>query len=343
MKLRFCLACFLLISCRGGIAQVNLIQNGSFEELISCPNLTANSSTIEFAVGWVNPISEDITSYNSPDLFNQCNSDPSLSIPSNWYGFQIPSNGNGYAGIFASVINDNRKEFIQNELTIELKSHCKYTVAFDFSYGSAGCYKSSDFYFVFTKNKIKILNNQLFYLGHYFNINPDSATIVSFPEIINADTINWFHIEKEFFTNETASYLTIGNIKDTTETHMEFGWPSSSGGINNFMLCMIDNITLFQLDSSYCTTSIENVKAIDEILLYPNPSNTSLTIQSSAIKPGNLLFLNDLSGRLIQKIALHESENFQLNTQHLANGTYWLSILSSDGKQQRERFIVMHE
>lgn len=87
----------------------------------------------------------------------------------------------------------------------------------------------------------------------------------------------------------------------------------------------------------------DGYNAFDEILLYPNPSNTILTIQSSAIKPGTLVFLNDLSGRLIQKIALHESENFQLNTQHLANGTYWLSIQGSDGKQHQERFIVMHE
>lgn len=48
-------------------AQVNYVQNGSFEELISCPNDDAFYSTIQFALGWENPISNQVQLPISPD------------------------------------------------------------------------------------------------------------------------------------------------------------------------------------------------------------------------------------------------------------------------------------
>lgn len=346
MKLRFCLAFFLLISCRIGIAQVNLVQNGSFEILTTCPNLSPSYSTIEFAEYWSSPVSQQVNEmYTSPDLFAQCSTEPYMGVPYSIYGFQYPNEGLNYAGIILGGQNSNVRDFIQNELSVTLKNSCKYNLSFNFSYSSTASFKTSNLFFIFSFDRIIIAENQSIITGNYFNYNNDSVTVVSFPEILSADSANWLHIEKEFYTNSEARFLTIGNINDSLDTFLEFGWLAPGGGSAPQPVCrgIIDDIKLFQLDSTYCTTSIENVKEFDEIILYPNPSNTSLTIQSSVIKPGALVFMNDLSGRLIQKITLHESENFQFNTQHLANGTYWLSIQGADGKQQQERIIVMHE
>ncbi len=352
MKLKFCLACFLLINCRGGIAQVNLIQNGSFEVLHECPYILPTSSgvrasSVQFAVGWRNPVWEGDTSrFCSPDLFQICAQMP-LSVPWSFQGYQQPDSGNGYAGIGLGGFTEQGfdREFIQTVLSKPVFTGKKYRLSFDFVFGEYNSYKCNYLGLGFSGDSINIPDSASYVNEHYFPNLLDSA-IVYFDELLQSDSTNWMHYSKEFIAKVVGNYLTIGNFKNHNETTYEFGWiRSNGGGESSDSYGLLDNISLVCLDSINCDSAvvINEIEKQSLIHIYPNPSNTSLTIQSSAIKPGALLFLNDLSGRLIQKIALHEFENFQLNTQHLANGTYWLSIQGSDGKQQQERFIVMHE
>ncbi|MEZ5172763.1 MAG: hypothetical protein R2850_04480 [Bacteroidia bacterium] len=110
---------YLIFFCDYANAQVNLIQNGSFEIIDSCPpiDFPANSS-VHYAQGWGDALSSNIDgSYSSPDLFNSCN-DGILGVPSNWFGYQYALDGEGYAGIFvdANILGFFDMKFIQNEL-----------------------------------------------------------------------------------------------------------------------------------------------------------------------------------------------------------------------------------
>lgn len=78
--------------------QVNLVPNGSFEELTHCPD---SRSQIELADPWYSP-----SKTGTPDLFSKCATDYNVSVPKHYsQNFQNPRTGNSYAGIFLIFIN----------------------------------------------------------------------------------------------------------------------------------------------------------------------------------------------------------------------------------------------
>ena len=83
------LACLFTIH---GYSQ-NLIPNGSFEDLTSCPT---GFWQIEYATPWFGTIYP----INPPSLFNQCATSTSqVGVPDNSGGNQFPIAGAGYAGV----------------------------------------------------------------------------------------------------------------------------------------------------------------------------------------------------------------------------------------------------
>jgi len=81
---------FILLMLPFHVLVQNLVPNGSFEILSSCPS---NGGQINLAVGW-NQGNE-----GSSDLYHACNTS-TLGAPNNSHGFQKPKESKGEFGLF---------------------------------------------------------------------------------------------------------------------------------------------------------------------------------------------------------------------------------------------------
>jgi len=330
-------------------AQVNLIQNGSFEQYDTCPIAGATISTINYALFWSDMRADGVSEfYNSPDLFNSCDTadfPATWSVPNNWYGFQEPYHGEGYAGIVINGYpNDNYdREFMQNELSASLKKGCKYKVSFQFSYGEKSSYQTDGLYFIFSKNKLTIPSNQAMINGTFFNYNPDSVNILRFHELIEADTLNWHYFEREFYSISQANYLTIGSISDSLNTNNQFGWFTPPYGLTaRGSRGYFDDIRLIQLDS----TCVEDVtggieeKERENVKVYPNPAAGQLNISNLKIKEEFQVLLLDATGRIIQNQQFSGIGTHTLNLSGLEKGIYFCRIMQGEEVVVVEKVVV---
>ncbi|MEI6853347.1 MAG: T9SS type A sorting domain-containing protein [Bacteroidota bacterium] len=208
----------LIFNINTAFSQINLVDNPSFEILISCP---AGTDQIGLAVGWNTPINGG---GGNPDLYNVCCSNPSVCgvpLQSLFNTFQFPHSGNGYAGLDAmhSTWPNNFREYIQRKLSFKLSNGHNYCVTF---YASLS--NQSNAY-------IKTLG-AFFDNGSISAPAPHGLAIVS-PQVYNNvqslnDTLNWMKIEGSFDATGNEEYITIGNFfSDSNSGVGIIGTPSS--------------------------------------------------------------------------------------------------------------------
>ncbi|MFM2048230.1 MAG: hypothetical protein RI955_778 [Bacteroidota bacterium] len=181
--------------------QTNLVPNGSFEILDTCPYA---ASQLYFAKPWYAPQN------NSTDIFSTCasirNSVPCFStLLCNSY-FQYPKSGNTFGGLY-TLNGGNYKEYMQIELLDSLKNGSCYFVVFyvnlvnssKFSSNGLGGYLSN-----------KPDTQMLFYNGTDPTILPYHPQILKKGNPIITDTLRWTPISGIYISNGTENYLTIG-------------------------------------------------------------------------------------------------------------------------------------
>src|ERR1043165_6825321 len=89
MKIITALLVFVMMVFIGGrMVGQNLVPNGSFEELTSCPQ---GYNGIDTCLGW-------FTESWSPDCLATCTSFSGILVPNNHFGIQSPFEGENYAG-----------------------------------------------------------------------------------------------------------------------------------------------------------------------------------------------------------------------------------------------------
>jgi len=207
----------LFININTAVTQVNLVQNSSFEVLLSCPDYFGQ---INLAHGWSAFINGG---GSSPDLYALCcNQPPYCGVPNQslFGGFQFPHSGNNYAGIFTagSLHPDIYREYIQTKLSQKLK------------FGEEYCVK-------FFCNLSNFSTAYITSLGAYLDDGSISTTSpyglpFASPQIYSLypinDTVNWMKIERSFLSTGIEEYLSIGNFfPDSLSGIGYFGSPST--------------------------------------------------------------------------------------------------------------------
>jgi hypothetical protein len=213
-------------------AQTNLISNGYFEIIDSCPPgiLVPNDSYLADAVGW------RIGSL-TPDLFNAC-SNSNNNVPHAALGYQKDCcNGNGFSGeyvFYKNSFGNDQREYIFTQLSNSLESEHKYI---------ASIYVSNSDYW----------NNALSTIGMLFT---DTATILpsgqgfiqANPQIVShnllSDTLNWMLIQDTFISVGNEIFMTIGNFN----TDATSGIVSMSGEAYYY----IDGVSLYDITNGSC-------------------------------------------------------------------------------------------
>jgi hypothetical protein len=218
------LAAPLLLSAAAAFAQ-ELVPNGSFEDVLQCPNGPSQLAGTAF---WFDPTG-NLT--GTPDFFHACGSG-THTAPANFLGFQEPAEGDGYAGIFlyeGSQVLANWREYVQVELLETMVQDRCYHVRVKANLSD----NSSR-----TTNALGLR----FYPEAVFLPNPfapGDEPHLELPAGTFLNTTDWTLLEGDYLAAGGERFLMIGNYRDNANTTVQ---QLSTNG--NFAYAFIDAISV---------------------------------------------------------------------------------------------------
>jgi hypothetical protein len=309
--------CLLITLAAQSKAQVNLVLNGSFEDITDCP---LSYEPIYTAIGWFTP------SDGSADLFNACAS--FNGVPDNPFGYQNAQHGIGYCGgiHYKDQGQYDTRENIAGTLIQPLKQNHYY------------CFKM---FVCLAENSNYFIGS----LGAFFS--PDSLYIDIFdplpyqPQIENnetnfiTDTTKWKLIEGGFVAEGGERYIYIGNFRNNAQTPALYPPIPPIQGSNRAYI-YFDNVQLYECDS--LVDIEENLN--NPISIYPNPASENVTITLPPNTNKAELLIYTTQGQLLNQTQLNGTQT--INTSTLANGLYLFVIQSNGDIIGREKVIIAH-
>jgi len=198
-----------ILFVRNCFCQINLVSNGGFENLSSCPTISKPFA----AINWYIPSSMKLSvSYHT------CSSVSCYSVPSNCWGglpsYQLAHSGNGYTGgtfFYNSV--ENWRVYVQSKLMDSLKKDKLYYAEFFVSLANPSKIACNNIQLLFTKTAIyqDTLNDPL-------SAILANAQIVSYGNPIITDTVGWVKVSGILKSKGGESYITVGNFKTNLQT-----------------------------------------------------------------------------------------------------------------------------
>ena len=198
LLLTFCSSIF------SSAAQVlNLVPNPNYEIYSTCPSAIGE---LQKATGWANVTGHQGT----PDYFNVCTSNSIIDIPTNAFGFQNPSSGNGYIGLnMYYEAEPNFREYIQTRLTIPLVAGETYTISFKASLADKSKYSAPCFQFYFSNTPVSA------FIG-WFPITTVTPQVSSTTQITSKTA--WTSVSINYTAMGGEEYLTMGNFRNDAST-----------------------------------------------------------------------------------------------------------------------------
>lgn len=291
-------------------SQVNLVYNGSFEIVASCPS---SIGQINRATGWYGL---NIT----PDYFNKCTAFQICSVPDNLLGFQPPyvSTDNAYSGIVLIPSNDSEHEVIATNLTNALVVGTTYHISFLVSPSyiitnppgnNIVCYCNKIGVKFFTQ-PIPEGNNLPQLIDNFAQVSSDTML---------TDTTRWYNFNESFIADSAYTFLSIGFFY--TLGNMTCQCLNTLGFKAYYY---IDNVCVSS-DSSICLVNTDDEPLDDEeIQIFIDDEQHQISIHMK--NPGNAFVeAFDAIGQLIMKRQLTSKDNY-LSYENWASGVYLLRI-----------------
>lgn len=211
------LCCGIMLHANILYAQINLIQNPSFENIWRCPDY---DDEIEFAYFW-SPIDTIPTPPDSfgninctPELCHTCATDYNIAVPHNVRFNHYPRTGNAMAQVMMfwdeSFSSPYKRDYLQGRLTNNLIAGKSYCVTFYTTRESISAYALNHISAYLDGGQIDSTQNcglpQTMYIPQ-----------ISSTAIIR-DTLGWTKIEGSFIATGNERFITIGNFLDKAHT-----------------------------------------------------------------------------------------------------------------------------
>ena len=243
-------------------AQMNLVSNPSFEDVIFCPNGTGQ---LYLANGW--------SSFgNSPDLFCAC-SPIGLNVPNNYVSYQFANTGECMGGFLNyrdpnGPTGPNTREFLGTELIHPVTIGVKYyfSCRINFAYSIVSNIASNNF-------GLKLLT---YAADSSQTLSLLSSSTLFFTDSIVTDTLTWHEINGSFIADSSYTHLALGNfLFDNLTDTLQY---VSSNPYNSYYF--VDDACLSD-DSLYCKLWTSNQAIPDntsKLIIFPNPVLSTLNI-----------------------------------------------------------------
>ncbi len=289
-------------------AQMNLVPNPSFEDLVSCPNGTGQ---LYLANAW--------RSFgNSPDLFCAC-SPIGINVPNNYVSYQFANTG-GCMGGFLNYrdpngpTGPNTREFLGTELIHPLTIGVKYyfNCRINFAYSIVSNIASNNF-------GLKLLT---YAADSSQPLSLISGSTLFFTDSIVTDTLTWHEINGSFIADSSYTHIALGNfLFDNLTDTLQY---LTSNPFNSYYF--VDDVCLSE-DSLYCKFWTSNQEIPDnnsKLNLFPNPVLSTLNITSElGIKS---IALKNMFGRQLLFYEGITETSILLNLEELPSGIYIVEI-----------------
>lgn len=305
------------------LAQENLIPNWSFEEL-RFPNSEFPCPT---SGGSINLTSFWGSADGSVDYYNACSNPdyPDFGTPNNRGGWQVPVDGEAYAGIGCySNYWENAREFLWVELEDSMKTGQGYRLSFQVSLEDSMNFAVSSIGAFFSIDDSRFWGDE-----DFFEVTPQVENHEDSPL---DDKIRWREITGQFVANGGEKYLTIGLFKrDEEDTILRV---SNNPGIDYYWDesgYYVDAVVLIE-DNSIGIAERNEV----EVSLYPNPATDVLSLASK--ENFSQVWLTDLTGKWL--CDFHQSGgSWRMDVSGIANGVYLLRATDEYGNLLSRRVI----
>ncbi len=299
------------------IAQ-NLITNNSFETYTTCPSTSSQVITPPwFKIGNHN---------GSPDYMNVCGTGTS-TVPTNFYGYQVPYTGNGYYGLITYFQSTVVREYLAIQLSSTLVAGTVYQVSFYVSAANNFKYATDHFGAYFSSAPIMGTNAGLALpLSNYIpQVENGAGNILS-------DTSGWMQVSGLYTANGTENYMTIGNFYTDINTQIATINPNA---LQNYAYYYLDEVSVS------VSTGIYNSLEAQVLTIDPNPFSNDLNLNLSLTSlPGltELMLVDVFGKKVLSQNVPPQTTKLQLQTSALASGIYFLQL--QNGRQKTTRKVI---
>ncbi len=264
---KFLLSLTLLAGIYSATAQ-NLVPNGNFETITSCPSSFSQTTN---APPW--------RAYHggTSDLLNVCGS-PSVGVPSNTFGYQFPASGNGYAGgyAFSSVSSTSGyTEYLATTMS-PMVIGATYEVSMSVSLSNLSGYGTNGMAMWFYDN------------GPTTSIT-GSASLTNTPQVFFlsygnlTDTQNWVRLVATFTADSAYDNLVIGKFTPPSGLTT-----AVAGGPQSWAYYYVDSVVV------RLASGINNLYA-DSLICAGDTFQVPYTLNSATLFTGTNVFSAQLS------------------------------------------------
>jgi hypothetical protein len=262
-------------------------------------------------------------------------------------GFQMPYEGDAYAGISAYVKqNPEAREYLSAELLNVLETGIRYAVTFYVSAANRVQYAVSTLGAALTPELPSVITVDW----------PDGMLDAEPQVLLNTrisiiDTAKWVLISDTIVANGGERYLSIGNFHlDGESDTLRFNpnQPPIYGSPTTFAYYYIDDVSVIALDSVPSGVGIAEHEALD-FDVWPNPAEDVLRFRvvagsSHSTGSGQATSLRvrvlDAVGRVVWNKTLKQVQgDSSIDVRGLPTGIYFLELTDIEGSKAIRKFV----
>jgi OOP family OmpA-OmpF porin len=297
----------------------NLLQNGNFEQYISCPG---GQHSIDSCAFWHSPTTDSAGVSGTPDYFNQCAFDYNFSVPENIVGFQYARSGQAYTGIYLRYFYFfEYKEYIESPLTQPLVAGSCYHFEMYVNLANNCQLTTDNIQIYFSDTAVNGINNYL-----HLPFTPQVANVQG----NNFDTLSWTLVSGNYTAHGGETNIIIGNFIPDSLTDTLY---VNSAGLDPWGIYVyIDDVSL-----SLCTGVNENEDSKKEIEVFPNPMHDILNIRTAVNFKAAEFTVFDATGRKVMHKNIGSQATF--STKELKQSIYFYKIKDAKGKEERGKIV----
>ena len=291
----------------------NLITNGDFESYSSCPTTI---SQLDLAVPWFNPCLGG--NYGTPDYYNQCSTNPLVSVPGPAGAYQPSHSGAGYAGLYlhSPYFVPSFREYIECPISDQLAAGECYHLEMYVNLQNTSQFTTDDIHVYFSDTIIENISN--------WDVLPFVPQILN-PTFAYPDTVNWMLVSGDYTAHGGESYMVIGNFyNDSNMTLIQYQSFSPA-----YVYILVDDVVLYNC----LWNEIQKTDKQQQVYF----SNKQLHYKVS----GAYLSVYSLSGQCVFNRFI-DGENI-LDLSGFNDGLYFYSLTSDDGSSTKGKFEIIGE
>jgi hypothetical protein len=311
MNIQLKIATLLLLPLLGSLQShsQNLVPNYSFEEHDTCPD---NYNQAHYASHWEKSMESTNPIYHT-EYLNSCGT-TSFGSPSNVWGYQSPSTGNGYMALSTYAPGSpEHRENIYVQLIAPLVVGEFYTVRMQVSKVD-NCKRATD------RLGVKLSKSV------YFPIN--NTALLASPTVITNAT-GWEQLEYTFSADSAYRYLCIGNFFTDANTTITMPCPGCAASTATYY---IDDVCLTPGNGGDCSIALTSDNPLGDhasFAVFPNPSRGEASLRVNLDRQSEVSYcLTDVTGRILDKhdcLVPAGQTNLALPSA-LASGIYFLKV-----------------